>query len=465
VSARTPKILVVEDEVPLRELLERQLTRRGYEVTAVGSAEEALERADDPDVALCDISLPGMSGIDLVRLLKERLPATQSIVLTGQGSIPTAIEAMKLGAYHYFEKPVPFKELELYVKGACDKRRLSQENTQLKAQLSHQERRAPRLVGDSPAIRALRTLIERVAAYPTPVLIEGETGTGKDLVARAIHDASPRADKAYVAINCGALSETLLENELFGHVAGAFTGATKEQRGLFEVADGGTLFIDEVAEMSLEIQKKFLRLLENGEFRRLGEAKVRVADVRVVAATNRVLKERVAEGAFREDLYYRLEVLSVRTPPLREHLEDLPLLLDELLERAQAHMGREVSLTPEAVAQLQRYHWPGNVRELRNVLERAAVLSPAGQIRPEDCPGLSDDSAALPSPVPASAQVAAPATELDGEPSSQLLEDVEKTHIHRVMIECEGNKTEAAKRLGLSLRSLYRRLDKLGIKG
>jgi two-component system, NtrC family, response regulator AtoC len=455
------RILVVEDERPYRELLERQLTKRGYTVEAVGTAEDALA-LEAPDVLLCDISLPGMSGLEFLRRLKERSPSTEAIVLTGQGSIATAIEAMGLGAYHYFEKPVKFAELELYVHGACEKGRLARENQNLKVQLARRTR-APSFVGGSPAIKKVREFVARVSSTDAPVLVEGETGTGKDLVARAIHEASPRKTGSYVAINCGALSETLLENELFGHVAGAFTGATQEQRGLFEVADGGTLFIDEVAEMSLDIQKKFLRVLENGEFRRLGEARLRTADVRIVAATNRVLKSEVSQGNFREDLFYRLNVLSICTPPLREHLEDLPTLVDELLSQARAHTGRQFTADPEVLEVFSAYRWPGNVRELKNVLERAMVLAPGNTIRALDCPGLEDeDEDDGRDETPLRDKGAAPDVPVDGD--SDLLEVVERRHIQKVLAATDGNKTLAAKRLGLSLRSLYRRLDKLGIK-
>ncbi len=465
------RLLVVEDEQALRELLERQLGRRGYEVVAVGSAEEALRVDPEPDVALCDISLPGMSGIDLIRKLRERSPTIECIVLTGQGSIATAIEAMKLGAYHYFEKPVKVKELELYVQGAGEKRRLAAENRDLRAGLARQNR-APAFVGDSPPVTAVREMIARVAPSPAPVLVEGETGTGKDLVARAVHEASPRRDRPFVAINCGALSETLLENELFGHVAGAFTGASNEQRGLFEVAHGGTLFIDEVAEMSLEIQKKFLRVLENGEFRRLGESRTRTADVRVIAATNRTLKDEVARGKFRQDLFYRLNVLSIRTPPLREHPEDIPLLVSELLERARTHHTRPLACEPDALEAFKRYPWPGNVRELRNVLERAAVLSPTGTIRLADCRGaLPDDAELVVTPAQVTPPVPPPTVVSNGGASASAstseggsLEDVERAHILRMLEACGGNKTATARQLGVSLRSLYRKLERLGIK-
>ncbi|MGE0711615.1 MAG: sigma-54-dependent transcriptional regulator [Planctomycetota bacterium] len=465
------RVLVVEDNAPYRELLVRRLGKRGYAVSGASSAEEALELAAavSPEVAICDISLPGMSGLELLERLRARNPAPQAIVLTGQGSVASAIEAMRAGAYHYFEKPVPFDELLLYVQGASEKQRLSAENLDLKRRLEQHQERPPNYVGNHPTVRKVRELIARVGGTDAPVLIEGETGTGKDLIARAIHFASPRKARDFVAINCGALSETLLESELFGHVAGAFTGATGERQGVFEVADGGTLFIDEVGEMSLDIQKTFLRLLENGEFRRLGESRVRRADVRVVAATNRVLADAVARGEFREDLYYRLNVVSVRAPALREHPEDLPLLVEELLEQARLRSGRAFRIEEPALAAFGAYAWPGNVRELRNVLERAMVLAPGNSIRLADCPGVLDPARAVEAVPRAATALEAPRAPAEVAPAaasgaSTRLEDVERDHIARVLAECEGNKTEAAKKLDISLRSLYRKLDKFGLK-
>ncbi len=465
------RILVVEDEKTFRDLLERHLARRGYEVTACGSGEEAVARAGEHeyDLALLDLALPGISGIDTFKKLRELRPSLEAIMLTGHGSLETAIEAMKAGAFHYFSKPVKLAELEVYLGNACEKRRLTRENRDLKEELARTPgwREGAVIVGEHPAVERVRELINKVAASPSPVLVEGESGTGKDLAARAIHAASQRRDRPYVAINCGALSESLLENELFGHVAGAFTGATKEGRGLFEVADGGTLFIDEVCEMSLEIQKKFLRVLENGEFRRLGEARVRKADVRVIAATNRVMKDEVAASRFREDLSYRLNVLAVRMPPLRERLSDIALLVDHFLRRDAHRYPKGACVTPEALALFARYPWPGNVRELQNVLERGVILSPDGVVRPEDCPGLTAEPAAppaRPAPVaaaPLAAATAAPALPADDEVS---LSELEKRHILLTLERCQGNKTLAAKKLGVSLRSLYRRLEKLGIK-
>jgi DNA-binding NtrC family response regulator len=453
------RILVVEDEKLLRDLLERQLTRRGYEVVPCGSGEEALARAQEaePDLALLDLALPGMSGMDTFKKLRELRPAIEAIMLTGHGSLETAIEAMKAGAFHYFSKPVKMAELEVYIGNACEKRRLSRENRDLREELNRR-REGALIVGEHPAVQRVRELINKVAPSPSPVLVEGESGTGKDLAARAIHAASPRREKPYVAINCGALSESLLENELFGHVAGAFTGATKDGRGLFEVADGGTLFIDEVCEMSLEIQKKFLRVLENGEFRRLGEARIRKADVRVIAATNRTMKDEVAKGRFREDLSYRLNVLSVHMPPLRERLSDIPLLVAHFLDRDAHRYPKGARITPETLALFAKWRWPGNVRELQNVLERGVILSSDGVVRPEECPGLATEAA----PAPATQSGPQPALAIpEGDVS---LSEVEKRHILQTLERCQGNKTLAAKKLGVSLRSLYRKLEKLGIK-
>jgi DNA-binding NtrC family response regulator len=457
------RILVVEDEKTFRDLLERQLVRRGYEVFAAGSGEEALVKASEVevDLALLDLALPGISGIDTFKKLRELKPSIEAIMLTGHGTLESAIEAMKAGAFHYFSKPVKLAELEVYIANACEKRRLARENRDLKEELARTwTREGAVIIGAHPAIARVQELIGKVAASPSPVLVEGESGTGKDLAARAIHATSPRRDRAYVAINCGALSENLLENELFGHVAGAFTGATKEVRGLFEVADGGTLFIDEVCEMSLEIQKKFLRVLENGEFRRLGEARVRKADVRIIAATNRVMKAEVGAGRFREDLSYRLNVLSVRMPPLRERISDVPLLVDHFLRRDAHRHPRGARVTKEALELFMLYRWPGNVRELQNVLERGVILSPDGVVRPEDCPGLGqdeDEPIAIETPPPVPGAPAAPASELS-------LHELEKRHILQTLEKCQGNKTLAAKKLGVSLRSLYRKLEKLGIK-
>jgi DNA-binding NtrC family response regulator len=459
------RILVVDDEEPFRKLLEKSLARSGASVVGVGSGEKALERAReaDFDLAIIDIAMPGMSGLDLLARLKADFPAMEAIVITGHASIESAIEAMKRGAYDYVEKPLKMSELGLLVEKALEKRRLATENRSLRDELRRREPPAE-IIGESAAIRDLRALIDRFAAADAPVLITGESGTGKELAARAIHRRSPRAERPFVAINCGALQETLLENELFGHVRGAFTGATAERRGLFELADRGTLFIDEVCEMGAGIQKKFLRVLESGEFRRLGENKERKVDVRIVAATNREIEREVAEGRFREDLYYRLNVLEVRMPPLRARRDDVPVLVRHFLDRNRRPDGRRATISAAALDRLVRYDWPGNVRELLNVLERAMIVSREPEIGVADLPDLTPRA-------PLSAQVRANghgggngsgggaifAAEAE---SASTLEEMERRHVLRVLESCGGNKTKAAIELGISLRSLYRKLEK-----
>lgn len=456
------KVLAVDDEQVMRAFLEKALTRFGHEVTTAASAEEAL-KAFEPrrfDVVLSDIRMPGASGLDLLERLTERDPQTPVVIMTAYGTITTAVEAVQRGAADFVTKPIELPHLKLVVERALAKRAKESELTELRPHVDEREQLGG-LIGRSLAMKRVYQLIDKVAPRDLTVLILGETGTGKSLCAQAIHELSPRAANRLQIVNCSALQSTLLESELFGHVAGAFTGATSERQGVFEVADGGTLFIDEVGEMSLEIQKKFLRLLENGEFRRLGESRVRRADVRVVAATNRVLSEAVAAGEFREDLFYRLNVVSIRTPPLREHPEDLPLIVDELLEQIRLRSGRAARVEPEALEAFAGYAWPGNVRELRNVLERALVLSPGNTIRLLDCPGVTEAAPSAPAPLSAPASVAAGEA---SEPLSERLEDVERAHVARILADCEGNKTEASRRLGISLRSLYRKLDKFGLK-
>jgi DNA-binding NtrC family response regulator len=466
------KILVVDDEEPFRKLLERNLSRSGATVRGAGSGEEALSliRDAEPDLAILDISMPGIGGIELLSRLRSEFPAIEAIMLTGHATVETAIEAMKLGAYDYLEKPLKMSELAVVVDKALEKRRLSTENRTLKDELRRREPAAD-IVGQSrPTLDAL-ALIERVAPTSAPVLILGESGTGKELAARAIHRRSTRADRPLIAINCGALQETLLENELFGHVRGAFTGATVERRGLFEFADRGTMFIDEVCEMGPGVQKKFLRVLENGEFRRLGDSVERKVDVRIVAATNRDMEREVAEGRFREDLFYRLNVVIVKLPPLRERKDDVPLLVKHFCDQyAKRASGPPPRIEPAAMEKLVRYDWPGNIRELFNILERGMIVSRTGAIGGDDIPDLVPRAYATPPPMQAmrgpsltptnggsAAQAAAPA---NGNGAASTLDDIERQHVLRTIQSCGGNKTKAAMELGISLRALYRKLEK-----
>jgi two-component system, NtrC family, response regulator AtoC len=463
-----PRVLLIEDDHTYRELLFRRLNQKGYQASAYATGEEAFRglKDQDFDVAVVDLSLPGMNGIDILKKFRDDRHPIESIMLTGNGGVKDAVEAMKLGAYHYLEKPIKIAELRVYIDKAFEKRRLEHEYNGLKQEFKGLEKdykglqevvkrgkKSPVLIGKSSKMQRLRRDLERYAPNPNAVLIEGETGTGKDVCARLIHELSERRSGPFIAINCGALAESLLENELFGHAPGAFTSANSEQRGVFEMADRGTLFIDEVCEMSLEIQKKFLRVLENGEFRRLGDAKVRTVNVRVVAATNRVVVEEVETKRFRQDLFFRLNVLGVSTPTLRDHKEDIPELVDFFLKKNAGRYPKGASVSEEVLDAFQHYQWPGNVRELQAVLERGIVLSSDGIVRPGDCPGLNFkliDKRLQ--------QSGAPSPSTDGQ--TLTLEELESGHLKSVLGASGGNKTKAAKTLGISLRSLYRKLER-----
>lgn len=439
-------ILTVDDDDEFRGVVARRFQRRGYHVEHTGSPSQALAIAERQhfDVAILDIAMPEMDGIQLLERLRQIDPDTQLIMLTGQGTIETAIRAMKLGAYDYLTKPCELAELEVQVERAYEKGQLARENQNLKTAL---RRSGPptQIIGNSPAIRQLLHMIEKVAATDSSVLIQGESGTGKELVARAVHQGSPRADKPLVVINCAALQETLLESELFGHEKGAFTSAIATKQGLFEVADGGTLFIDEIGEMAGGLQAKLLRVLEDGRFRRVGSTKEINTDVRIIAATNKDLAKEVATNRFRDDLYFRLNVITIPIPPLRDRIEDIPLLVDYFL--SQGVRGPR-SIEPEALATLVAYRWPGNVRELANVIERARILADGPSITLQDLPlGIVQ-----PSPVRA------------GEPAPRSngsnLEELERHHIQRILDAESWNKARAARSLGISRRRLYRLLEK-----
>ena len=367
------RVLVVDDEENLRLVLETLLRRHGYEVKAVPSAEEALAviEAFAPDFVLADVRMGGMSGIELTRELAARGSSVTVIVMSAYGSIELALEAMKAGAYDYVAKPFKQDEVLLALRKAEERESLRRENKALKEQVAAAAR-FEEMIGKSEAMAGVYRTIEKVAAYATTVLIQGESGTGKELVAHALHARSPRKERPFVAVNCGAIPEALLESELFGHRRGAFTDAVADKRGLFEEAHEGTLFLDEIGELPLATQVKLLRVLQEGTLRRLGDTKDRDVDVRVVAATVRDLREEVEEGRFREDLFYRLNVLPLRVPPLRERREDIPLLVDHFIERNNVRLGTRIrGLDDKARKLMLAYHWPGNVRELENVLERA----------------------------------------------------------------------------------------------
>jgi DNA-binding NtrC family response regulator len=443
------RLLIVDDDDDLRQAMARRFGHAGMSVDQAESGEQALERAARAryDVALLDLHLPAMSGIDVLQRLKEGQPELEAIMLTAHAGLDTAVQAMKVGAYDYLTKPFHFADLEVHIHKAHEKVQLARRERQWVEQIRYESPRY-QMVGSSPAMRRVVQLIEKVAPSEATVLVCGPSGTGKELVARALHHNSPRRDRPLVTVNCAALQETLLESELFGHEKGAFTGAVQAKLGLFEVAEGGTLFIDEVAEMAPGPQAKLLRVLEDGHFRRVGGTQEFHADVRVVAATNKDLAEEQRAGRFRDDLYYRLNVLTIALPALRERQPDVPELVQHFLTtRKVGRVGYQIA--PDALAALCHYDWPGNVRELANLLERAQILA-------EDAVITLDD-------LPDAVVAAGPAPGTGGDP--RHLREVERRHVRAVLEDEGGNKVRAAKALGISRRALYRLIDKYHLEG
>ena len=449
------RVLVVDDEENLRLVLETMLRRHGYTVKAVASAEAALAalEAFAPDFVLADVRMGGMSGIELTRELAARGSSVTVIVMSAYGSIELALEAMKAGAYDYVAKPFKQDEVLLALRKAEERESLRRENKALKEQVAAAAR-FEEMIGKSEAMAGVYRTIEKAAAYATTVLIQGESGTGKELVARALHVRSPRKERRFVAVNCGAIPEALLESELFGHRRGAFTDAVADKRGLFEEAHEGTLFLDEIGELPLATQVKLLRVLQEGTLRRLGDTKDRQVDVRVVAATVRDLREEVDEGRFREDLFYRLNVLPLRVPPLRERREDIPLLVDHLIERNNARLGTRIrGLDDKAKRLMLAYRWPGNVRELENVLERAMVLADGDVLSDADLP----ERLREPDPV----QVVLGAGELSIKKTARYMEE---TLIKKALEKTGGNRTQASKLLEISHRALLYKIKDYGVE-
>jgi DNA-binding NtrC family response regulator len=447
------KILVVDDEPAEREGLARLVGQWGYEVETAASAEEALNLTESqhPAVVLTDLVLPEMDGLTLLQKLKETGRPPIVLLVTGHGTVETAVEAMRHGAFDYLTKPVDATRLQVLLEKSIEQESLSREVSLLRHQL-RQKGAFGQLVGQSKGMQEVYRWIELAATSTAPVLVFGESGTGKELVARTVHDLSNRRPRPFVAINCAAIPETLIESELFGHERGAFTGATERRLGCFELADSGTLFLDEIAEMDSNTQAKLLRVLQEGSFRRVGGGKAEIqVDVRVVAATNRVPTDAIAQGQLREDLFYRLNVFSVPLPPLRERREDIPLLARTFVEEFNRQDNRQVrGLTAEAERHLERYAWPGNVRELRNVIQRAVVLSGTGFIAPEHLP--ENVLRAAPAPPTAPAGSVTP------------IREMERDLIVRALEETGQDKRRAAQLLGISLKTLYNKLAKYGIQ-
>ncbi|MGD9720262.1 MAG: sigma-54-dependent transcriptional regulator [Pirellulales bacterium] len=451
------KLLFADDEKSLQELMSLELPRMGHEVTVCPdglTAVAALER-NSYDCILVDLDMPGFSGIEVIAKAKELSPQTDAVVLTGKSSLETAIAALRHGAFDYLTKPCKLVELQALLKRVAEKRQLTNKYLAIKRQLERVEGKS-QLIGDSQAMEHVRTLIAKVAPTNSTALVLGETGTGKELVARALHDQSLRAEMPFVAINCGALPESLIESELFGHRRGSFTGADEHRVGLFEVANGGTLFLDEIGELPKAMQAKLLRFLESGEIRRVGENESFTVDVRVVCATHRHLEQMVDEGDFREDLMFRINTFEIQLPPLRERLEDIAQLASHLMRRFRPGARPQDDLfTPQALRLLADHVWPGNVRELANVIEHAAILCPSGPIDVGDLPSKFESRrlrAAAAQPPAGSTIKAAP-------PGAHTLREIEMQVIYQTLERLSGNKPKAAEELGISLKTLYNKLN------
>jgi two-component system response regulator AtoC len=449
------RVLVVDDERKMRRVLQILLEQMGFESVAAETAEEALERFDSEkiDLVLTDLKLPGMSGVDLLARIRTQDSDVPVIVLTAHGTVQTAVAAMKSGAFDYILKPFDIEAIELVIRRALEMQRYRTENRFLKEQADD----APafeQLVGTSPAMQAIYALIRQVALAKTAVLITGETGTGKELVARALHNLSPRRDKLFVPLNCAAIPPDLLESELFGHQRGAFTGAHAERTGKFELADGGTLFLDEIGDMAYPLQAKMLRVLQEGAVERVGSNKTIHVDVRVLSSTNRDLADSIRNGTFREDLYYRLNVFHIQLPPLRERREDIAPLAQFFLRKFGEELGKgPLQVAETALPLVTQYDWPGNVRELRNLMERAAVLARG--------PLVDTDLVRVLLP-PASAEPA-PAAGLESLALEPAVEEVERKLILRSLGASHDNKAEAARLLGVSERTLWYKLKRYGL--
>jgi DNA-binding NtrC family response regulator len=447
VTAASPLLLVVDDDQVARELLAETLGREGYRVRVAGGGEEALRLAGaEPfDMALVDLRMPDLDGLGVLKQLAMIQPDLPVVILTAFATIETAIEAVNAGAFDYLSKPFRMEEIKIVVRRTLDARRLARENLQYRQELGARYGFAG-LVGQSHQMAEIYKLIARMAALDTTVLIEGETGTGKELVARAIHGASGRAARPFVVVDCAALPETLFESELFGHERGSFTGAFAARRGLLETSTGGTCFIDEIGELTAPLQAKLLRTLQERSIRRVGGNDAIPVDVRVVVATNRDLRKLVGDGGFRDDLYYRLNVVTITLPPLRERASDVPLLAQHFLEIFARRSGRAVKrLAPEALALLTTYRWPGNVRELEHVIERATALSSAETLLPDDFP-----------PHLREERDRAPRLPAEG----MTLEEVKRWYVNKMLEESGGNKLRAAELLGIDRRTLYRILER-----
>ncbi|OGW36163.1 MAG: Fis family transcriptional regulator [Nitrospirae bacterium RBG_13_39_12] len=448
------KILIVEDEKSMREVLKILLEGENYLVTSASDGLEGLSyiKKDIFDLVITDMKMPKVDGFEFLRKTKEISPNTLVIMITAFGTTETAIEAMKMGAYDYINKPFKVDEIRLIVKKAIEKKRLSEELALLREKVKTSYS-LESIIGRSPKMQELFAIIPRIAQSNSNVLIIGESGSGKELVATALHNLSNRRDKNFVTINCASFPEGLLESELFGHMKGAFTGAIYNKQGLFEIADGGSILLDEIGEMPPSLQAKLLRVIEGGTFRRVGGTNDIKVDVRIISATNKDVKEEIASARFREDLYYRLNVVPINIPPLRERKEDIPLLLDHFMRKMSDGTKK---ISPEAMKILIDYSWKGNVRELENVVERIALLVDKDEIAPAELPS---EITGYPGDIKYISELTRAGIDID-----KIIGDIEKTYLLKALEIADGIKTEAAKLLNLSFRSFRHRLQKYGLK-
>ena len=449
------RVLIVDDEKSMRDLLSITLEKEGYDVETAAGGELAIEmlHREMVDAVITDLRMPKVDGLQVLRAAKESSPDIAVIVITAVASTETAVEAMKLGAYDYITKPFKLDEVNLIVRNALERKRLRDENLYLRRQLETQHR-FENIIGKSARIAEVFDTIRKIADSPSTAMITGESGTGKELVARAIHFNSYRRDKPFMSVNCGAIPEGLMESELFGHVRGAFTGAVANKVGLFSAAEGGTLFLDEITEIPPLLQVKLLRAIQLREIRRVGDTKDMKTDVRLIAASNRDLEGAVQEGILREDLFYRLNVIPIQLPPLRERREDIPLLIAHFLQKFSKELGKDVrAVAPEAMAVLERYHWPGNIRELENVLERAIVLGGADMVGVESLP----ESVRRERPVKGLESVEIPEDGLDLEAT---LDAIEGRYLQRALDRTGGVQTKAAELLKMTFRQFRYKLQK-----
>ena len=449
---RRAEILLVDDEEALCTAAEKILVKEGYRVSTVNTAQDGLAKfeSEGADLLITDLMLPDLDGISLLKRAKELRPTIEVIVITGHGTVEKAVEAMRLGAYDFIEKPLDRNALLKTVSKAVEKQRLADENRRLREQLQ-QQRGEEALIGNSETMVAVKKLIRQIAPTDVSILIQGESGSGKEVAADVIHELSQRRENSIVKISCAAIPETLLESELFGYERGAFTGASGSKPGKFEVADGGTLFLDEIAEMSPQLQAKLLRVLQDGRFQRLGSTKDIQVDVRVISATHVNIQNAITERNFREDLFYRLNVVNLALPPLRQRLDDIPLLAEHFLRKYAARMQKEVrAIAPAALDQLMGHSWPGNVRELENAMQRAIAVASSDTIQ-------SFQLITMISAGRTSSQSLGPAVTI---PIGTTMSEAEERMITETLNQCGGDKEKAAKLLGISSRTLYRRFSK-----